>query len=252
MPETKEKKPKAITVKKDNSVESLISQAIAGNVPVETLEKLFSLREKVKAEQAREAFVKAMAEFQSECPVIEKTKVVLNKDGKTERYKFAPLDSIVKQIQKPLGKAELAYTWTVKNEEGSVTAICRVTHSLGHYEESSFQIPVDKEGFMTAPQKVASALTFAKRYSLCNALGISTGDEDTDANDVGKEAVAKSDKAKIIFLLRSLGYDTKTKEAIAVTVQQLVQLELEEQNYPEIVGRLEIIVQERNEDRDVQ
>ncbi len=237
--------------KNKNEVGDLISQAIAQSVPVETLEKLFALREKVKAEQAREAFVSALSGFQSICPIIQKTKKVMNKDGATIRYQYAPIDSIVDQIKKPLAQYSLSYTWTVKNEPELITAICKITHSLGHSEESSFQIPVDKEGYMTAPQKVASALTFAKRYSLCNALGISTGDEDTDATDVGKEGNPKSDKAKIIFLLRSLGHDTKTKEAIIRIVQELTQLELEEKNYAEIVGRLEILVQDKNEGTEV-
>lgn len=229
------------------SVETFISQAIAANVPVETLERLFGLREKVKAEAAKEAYVRAMAIFQSECPVIKKTKKVLNKDGRSVRYQFAPLDSIVEQIKKPLAKATLSYRWETKNENGEIRAICIVTHSLGHSESSDFAVPIDKEGYMTAPQKVAAALTFAKRYSLTNALGISTGDEDTDATTVGKEKDPKSDKSKIIFLLRKLGGDTKTKEQIQTLVKGYTQLELEEKNYGDIVERLEILVTEKQD-----
>jgi hypothetical protein len=232
--------------KKDTSVDTFISQAISANVPVETMERLFALRGEVKAERAREEFVRAMSGFQSECPVIEKTKKVLNKDG-TLRYQFAPIDSIVKQIQGPLAKYKLAYTWKVVNDPGFITAVCIITHSMGHNETSDFKIPIDTEGYMTAPQKYASALTFAKRYSLCSALGISTGDEDVDATDQNKEKDAKSDKAKIIFLLRQMKYDTKTKESIERFVKELTTLELEEKNYGEIVNRLEIIVKERQE-----
>lgn len=249
-----EKKTKAVVVKrpKETSVDTFISQALASNTPVETMEKLFALREKVKAEQAKEAFVQALATFQSECPVIEKTKKVLNKNSTTVRYMFAPIDSIVKQIQKPLAKAGLSYTWQVKNEPGLVTATAKVTHILGHSEESSFQIPIDTEGFMTAPQKVASALTFAKRYSLCNALGISTGDEDTDATDVNKDKNALSNKSKIMFLLKSLEAKVDTKENIEAAVLKLSSLPLVEENFEEIIGRLEILVSEKDEDKEVQ
>ena len=64
-----------------NEVAVFISQAIEKGLPVETMEKLFALREKVKAEQAREAYVEALASFQSEVPAIKKTKKVLNKTG---------------------------------------------------------------------------------------------------------------------------------------------------------------------------
>jgi ERF superfamily len=104
---------------------------------------------------------------------------------------------------------------------------------------------------MTAPQKYASALTFAKRYSLINILGIATGDEDTDATDVGKEKGAKSPKSKIVFLLKTLGDDTKTKESIADAVIKHTGLDLEEANLVEIVSRLEVLVRQKNEDTEV-
>ncbi len=229
---------------KNISTEVLIQQAIDKGTSIEVMERLFTLREKVKAEQAKEAFVQAMADFQAECPVIEKTKKVMNKDGTTIRYKYAPIDSIVEQIKEPLAKHGLAYTWTVKNDPGLITATAMVTHKLGHSETSSFQVPIDTEGYMTAPQKFASALTFAKRYSLCNILGISTG-EDDDANSVGVEAEAKSIKSKITFRLKTLGEKTSTKEVVSEAVKRLTSLDLEEKNYQEIASRLQALIDEQ-------
>ncbi len=240
-----------ITKREDNSVDTLIQKAIESNVPVESLQRLLLMRETLLKEKAKTAFIQAMSDFQKKCPVIEKKKKVMNKDGTTIRYKYAPIDSIVEQIQKPLGESGLAYTWTVKNETGKITATCKVTHIEGHSEESSFEIPIDSEGYMTAPQKVASALTFAKRYSLCNALGISTGDEDTDAVDVKKEPEAKSVKSKIILRLKTLGEETGTKEKVALAVNKLTKLELVENNYEEIATRLEVLVGEQNENSKV-
>lgn len=228
-----------------------ISQAIEKGLPVETMEKLFALREKVKAEQAREAYVDALSTFQSNCPVIAKTKKVFNKDGQSVRYMYAPLDTIVEQIKKPLAESGLSYSWEVENKEGLIRATAKVTHRLGHSETSSFEVPIDKEGFMTAPQKYASALTFSKRYSLCNILGIATGEEDTDATDVGKEKGPKSPKSKIVFLLKTLGDKHKTKEEIADAVMKHTGLDLEEPNLVEIVSRLEVIVRQKNEDTTV-
>jgi len=228
-------------------VGGFISKAIDKGVDVATMEKLFALREKVRAEEAREAFVGAMASFQSECPIIEKNKTVLNKDGRTVRYKYASLDTIVEKMRDPLSKYGLAYSWKVKNEEGFITAIATITHKFGHSETSEFKVPVDKEGYMTEPQKYASALTFAKRYALINALGISTGEEDTDATDVGKEGDAKSDKSKIMFLLRNLNVKTEKKEQITEAIKRLTKKALTEKNYPEIISRLEILVKEARE-----
>jgi hypothetical protein len=240
--ETKTKK----VIVKDQGVDGFISQAIAQSLPVETMEKLFALREKVKAEKAREMFVESLSKFQEECPKIEKKKKVMNKDGQTVRYQYAPLDVIIEQIKKPLAKYGFSYTWNVKNETGFITAIATITHALGHFQTSEFQIPIDMEGYMTAPQKYASALTFAKRYSLCNALGIATADEDTDAVDVNKEKNPKSIKSKIVFALKALGEDTSSKLSCDTAILKLTQLRISDENLDEILGRLNVIIDEQN------
>lgn len=243
-----------VAVAQNQSVEAIISQAVSGNASVETLERLFALRKEVKAEAAKEEFVQALAKFQEECPVIEKKKAVLNRDGNTVRYKFAPIDSIVEQIKRALAKNGLSYRWTVESTDKGITATCIITHKLGHSESSSFTIPVEeakmsKAGFelMSAPQRHASALTFAKRYSLCNALGIATGDEDDDAVSVKKESDAKSPKAKIITRLRALGEKTETREQIEEAVKRLAKLDLVDENFSEIVTRLDVVVADRHE-----
>lgn len=162
-----------------DSVQTFISQAIDKNLPVETMEKLFSLMERAKESHAKSEYHYALSSFQAACPVIEKTKIVFDKSGK-ERYRFAPIDSIVEQIKKPLGDNGLSYTFTTGNKEGFIVAIVKITHVLGYSETSDFEIPIDKEAYMSKQQQYAAALTYAKRYALCNALGISTGDEDTD------------------------------------------------------------------------
>ena len=183
--------PKPVATQ-DNSAEALISQAISKGVDVGTMERLLAMRATIKAEAAKEAFNAAMANFQGEQPAIVKDKIVHDKYGK-ERYRFAPLDVIVRQVKDNLQRNGLSYTTDSNVEEGWVTAICKVTHTLGHSELSSFKVPVDKDSYMSQPQKFAAALTFAKRYAFCNAFGILTGDEDTDANfeKFDKEPVAE-------------------------------------------------------------
>lgn len=167
----------------DNSVESLISLAITQKADVGTMERLLAMRKELKAEFAREEFNKDMAKFQAACPTIVKTKEVKNKDGSV-RYKFAPIDVIVNQVKENIKKYGFSYSVTTKND-GTITAVCRVTHKFGHFEESEFTVPVDKEAYMNEAQKVASAFTFAKRYAFCNAFGILSGDEDDDSVESG-------------------------------------------------------------------
>lgn len=173
----------SVQAQETSSVEGFIEKAIAQGATVETLEKLLAMRKELKAEHAKEAFIAAMSKFQAECPVIKKDKEVLDKYGK-HRYNFAPMDSIVSQIKEPLGRNGLSYTVDTTNKDGLLTAVCKITHILGHSEISSFEVPIDKDSYMSAPQKYAAASTFAKRYAFQNALGILTGDQDTDAADL--------------------------------------------------------------------
>ena len=46
---------------------------------------------------------------------------------------------------------------------------------------ASFASPIDTAASMSGPQKVASALTYARRQSLVQVLGLTTTEPDTDA-----------------------------------------------------------------------
>lgn len=162
-------------------IEAMIARAIDRNLSPETMEKFLAMRRELKAEAAKEAFVTALAAFQSDCPIIAKTKVVMNKDGRTARYRYAPLESIVNQVSSLLQKHGFSYSLDADVEPDWVTATCLVQHRAGHAEKSKFKVPIDPDAYMNEAQKFASALTFTKRYSFCGAFGILTGDEDDDS-----------------------------------------------------------------------
>lgn len=234
-------------------IDSFIEKALAGDASPETLERLFALHERIEARRAQTSFIQALAEFQSECPAIKKTKKVTNQDGSV-RYMYAPLDSIIEQTGKLLTKHGFSYRWDTEDKEGKVTAICIATHRDGHSERSEFTVEIgaaqtNKYGkeLMTSPQRHASALTFAKRYSFCDVFGIATADEDTDATDVDNSKGAISAKSKIIFNLKRLGYETSDKVVIEEKIKEITGLKLVDKNFDEIVSRLETTVKEREE-----
>lgn len=227
----------------------LIAHAVQnGQLDIETIKELRALQKEMKADEAQEAFVRAMAGFQSACPTIEKNKEVKN-NGKVI-YKYAPLDTIVSTVRPILAKYNLAYTVTVEQTVEAITATCKITHSQGHSETSSFAVPITGTQMMSAPQKVASALTYAKRYAFCNALGILTGDEDTDATQTNGDKQAKDQRAQIRLALRSLGFDSNKEgtEKTREKLKSLTGLEALEKNFPEILEKLNVIISDRNSD----
>ena len=67
-----------------------------------------------------------------------------------------------------------------------------------------------------------------------------------DATDVGKEATPKSQKSKIVFLLRTLGEATSTKIEIEEAIRRLTDTTLAEENYGSIIIQLGDKVTEKN------
>lgn len=179
---------------------ALIQQAIVSQSSVETLERLMAMRRELKAEKGREAYFVALADFQAECPTIVKAKAVLNKPekGGGVRYRFAPLDVIVGATKELLRKHGFSYVIKTKQDKDTVTAILVAHHAAGHEEETSLTVPIDHEAYMTEPQKVAAALTYAKRYVYCDAWGILTGEEDNDALTAGGNGTAPAEPSNVV------------------------------------------------------
>ncbi len=185
------KASKGEIVKTENTpatIDTFIERAIEKEVPVETLEKLFDLRVKVEAQMAKKAFDEAMANFQAECPTITKTKSV--SFGSGHAYNYAPIDSIVGQVKKLMGKHGFSYAIKV-TVNGNVKAECIAKHIMGHSESSHMEVPIS-DGKMSSTQKVASSATFAKRYAFCNVFGIMTGDEDNEKSLQDKDFRSKT------------------------------------------------------------
>lgn len=163
--------------------EALMAQAIEKGLPIDTIERFMLMRKELKAEAAKEAFDEAMADFQGECPVIEKVKKVdfKTRQGDAVKYEYAPMDEIIRQIKGPLAKNGFSYTFKLEELPNGVKATCIVKHKAGHSESSDFTAQMAGTSLMSSAQVTASKSTYAKRQALTAALGIATADEDNDA-----------------------------------------------------------------------
>ncbi len=168
--------------KQENTPSTLIEQALAKGSDIDVMERLFTLQERWEANQAKKAFDKAMADFQGECPIIEKKTKVFDRDGKL-LYSYAKIESIVEQVGPFLTKSGLSYIFKPKEtKDGEVTTICIAKHVDGHSEESEMSIKKGQgTSIQSSSQAVGGDVTFSKRYAFCNVFGIMTGDEDNDA-----------------------------------------------------------------------
>lgn len=158
---------------------SLVEQTIEKGLPVETLDKLLDLRDRLKSEWAREQYYIALSRFQGSCPPIPKKKAVTGKNGNV-RFHYAPLDDIVELVKGPLSECGFSWSLVPEQDESNVIAVLKIHHAAGHEETTRFSVPIDTNEYMTAIQRVASARSYALRYAFCDGFGIMTSDEDTD------------------------------------------------------------------------
>jgi hypothetical protein len=167
------------------SVTELLQLAIEKGTPVEQLTVLVDLHERLSNRAAAVEFAQAMAAFQAECPPIHKSstaKIATQKGGQYS-YTYAELDEIARTINPILAKFGLSYSWdSAVDDRGQIlTCTCTVRHLNGHSVTSKFTLPIENPSAMNPQQKVAAALTFAKRQTLTSALGLTTTDEDPDS-----------------------------------------------------------------------
>mgnify|MGYP006433825109 CR=1 FL=1 len=150
----------------------------------ERLEKFLDLQIKMEERQAKTSFQVALSNFQAECPIIDKTKSVnfTAKSGKTTKYNYSPLDEIVYKIKPILAKNGLSFTFDTEKIEGDQIKLLTTIYHSGGYEKtfSHFFKQFHDDQRMNESQRSKSAITFAKRAALENALGIVTADEDDD------------------------------------------------------------------------
>lgn len=169
---------------------SLIQTAMSADMDLDKLERLMDMEERHNARQAQMEFNKALAEFQRVCPVIKTMK-------KGHNNMYAPLSDIVAQVKNPLSECGLSYRFKQSEEGNNITVTCVVTHLSGHSEETSMTGAPDTGGSKQAIQAKASTVTYLRRYTMTGALGIVTGDADTDGRVDASNGVSANDKTWI-------------------------------------------------------
>ena len=124
----------------------------------------------------------ALVKFQSQLRPV-------NKDSENPFFKssYADLSSILQAVVPLLTANDLAVIQPMRVENGDTILITRIIHSSGEFIQSEMILPVHAD-----PQKFGSLITYYKRYQLQAILGVSTKDEDDDANFASDKYQPKS------------------------------------------------------------
>lgn len=179
---------------KQNDIETAIVSVISrDDINPDKLEKFLDLQERILNKRNEQEFSEAMAGFQQDCPIIERKKKV---SFKSTKYDYATLDEMVYTIKPILAKHGLSFSFDTVYGEKDFQLITIISHINGHSKKYSLTFPrTHDDQRMNETQRMKSALTYAKRAGLENALGIVTSDEDDDARRLS-ESIISPEQAK--------------------------------------------------------
>ena len=110
----------------------------------------------------------------------------VKKDSKNPHLKnnYASIEAVIEAVKHALNENDIVFIQPLDKVGQSTVVTTRLIHVSGEYLESCLllSLPKDKDGHdKTDPQSVGSAITYARRYSLCSLLGLSQEDDDGNA-----------------------------------------------------------------------
>ena len=195
---------KAVQLTSDIAPVQLMMKALETGISengLTKLEKMLEIQERYEKNEAKKAYVKAMAEFKANPPKIYKNKTVGYQPANKPKvsYSHADLGNITEQISKAFGEHGLSAAWKIDQSQ-NITITCVITHELGHSESTSLTASADNTGSKNAIQAIASTITYLERYTLLALTGLATHDQDDDARKGGAAPIQCITKKQISTL----------------------------------------------------
>lgn len=210
-------------------VHPLVALAMqGGQVDPQTLKDLLAVQREWEAAEARKAYTAALVDLKRDLPtVIERdTKVDFKTSKGRVYYTHTSLAGVMDAITEPLTLHGFSVAWTPRTEAEIVYVTCRLTHSGGHYEETTIHAPPENSGMKSKPQQIASTITLLQRYTVLALLGIATADmqEPQPEAEEQQDAVDASANLKLAKLIVDAGKTVQQAEKIlGSAIQQWTQ-----------------------------
>ena len=209
----------------------LLRVALDSNADLDRLERLMRLQQEWEANEARKAYVAAIATFKKNPPTILKATRVnfKNKEGRVTDYMHATLGDVTQPIIEGLAAVGISHRWDVEQPDGGMISVrCILTHEQGHSESVVMRAGRDDSGGKNAIQQVASTITYLERYTLLSITGLATHDmPDNDgrgAPESKSETTVQQTKAvKLDQVLKALR-DANTPDELAAATDLAGQL----------------------------
>jgi len=199
-----------VTVAPETTPASLLAIAVKQGADLDKLEKLMDLQERYEKNEARKAYVAAMAEFKKNPPEIVKDMTVsFDTAAGTTSYDHASLANVTATIGTELSKYGLSGRWDVEQGDFGIKVTFILTHIAGHSESVSMIAPPDNSGKKNPIQSIASTISYLERYTMLAGTGLAAKGMDTDGNlpKEEPEPITKKQTKQIRDLIKATGSD---------------------------------------------
>lgn len=174
---------------------TMLRLAIDKGAPIETIERLVALQEKMLARQAEIAFNEALNRVQAK--ILRVAPDLDNKQTGSKYASYAAIDRVIRPVYTEEGFS-LSFSEEDCPKPEHVRIVCFVSKGA-HTRQYRKDMPADGKGakggdVMTKTHAAAAADSYAKRYLVKDVFNIAIGQDDNDGNTVGvAEAEIKKD-----------------------------------------------------------
>ena len=177
------------------------------DVPVEKMERLLAMQERILAKQSEDAFNAAMSAAQSEMVRIAADST--NPQTRSRYASYGALDRVLRPIFTKHGFA-LSFGEQDSPKPDSMRVVCFVTHRAGHTRIYHRDMPNDGKGakggdVMTRTHAAGAAQSYGMRYLLKGIFNVAIGDDDTDGNPPDVARINATEAADVEALIEEVG-----------------------------------------------
>jgi hypothetical protein len=160
---------------------AMAMQAMKHGMSIADMRDMLALQKEWEANEARKAFVRAVAEFKKNPPVVYK-----DKDNAQFKSKYTSIGNMVNTVNAALSQHGLSANWRVE-QEGHITVTCVLTHDMGCSETCTMSGPPDASGAKNPLQQIKSTITYLKLATYEAVVGVASSDanEDDDGSSAG-------------------------------------------------------------------
>lgn len=171
----------AVSLVGRSPIEIIQTAILAKNGTIENMKELLAFQKDWEANEAKKAYYKAMSQFKSELPQINRNRTVKYQAGSSSvQYAYATLFNAIDKVTPIMSKFGLSVAWFHAQTDKDLKVTCRITHELGYSEETSLTGQHDNTGSKNAIQALGSTNSYLERYTFFGLIGAAAKDADDD------------------------------------------------------------------------